>query len=46
MDYIYHLAILVGIYLILAQSFNLTFGLGRFLNLAHIYDRNEQEDHH
>ena len=36
MDYLVHLAILVGIYLILAQSFNLIFGLGRLFNLAHI----------
>ena len=36
MDYAIHLAILVGIYLILAQSFNLMFGLGNLLNLAHI----------
>ncbi|HMO17791.1 MAG TPA: branched-chain amino acid ABC transporter permease [Oligoflexia bacterium] len=36
MDYIIHLIILVGLYLILAQSYNLTFGLGRLLNLAHI----------
>jgi branched-chain amino acid transport system permease protein len=36
MDYYIHLAILVGIYLILAQSLNLTFGLGRLFNLAHI----------
>ena len=36
MEYIIHLAILVGIYLILAQSFNLTFGLGRLFNLAHV----------
>jgi branched-chain amino acid transport system permease protein len=36
MDYFIHLLILVGIYLILAQSFNLAFGLGRLLNLAHI----------
>ena len=35
-DYAVHLAILVGIYLILAQSFNLTFGLGRMFNMAHI----------
>lgn len=35
-EYLIHLAILVGIYLILAQSFNLTFGTGRLLNLAHI----------
>lgn len=36
MEYIIHLVILVGIYLILAQSFNLIFGLGRLFNLAHI----------
>ena len=36
MNYFIHLAILIGIYLILAQSFNLVFGLGRLLNLAHI----------
>lgn len=36
MQYFVHLAILVGIYLILAQSFNLTFGLGRLFNLAHV----------
>jgi len=36
MEYYIHLAIMVGIYLILAQSFNLIFGLGRLLNLAHI----------
>jgi branched-chain amino acid transport system permease protein len=36
MEYIIHLAILVGIYLILAQSFNLTIGLGRMFNLAHV----------
>lgn len=35
-DYTIHLAILVGIYLILAQSFNISFGLGRLFNLAHI----------
>lgn len=35
-DYYIHLLILIGIYLILAQSFNLTFGLGRMFNLAHI----------
>ena len=35
-DYGAHLAILVGIYLILAQSLNLTFGLGQLFNLAHI----------
>ncbi|MCB0335007.1 MAG: branched-chain amino acid ABC transporter permease [Bdellovibrionales bacterium] len=36
MDYFIHLAILICIYLILAQSFNLTFGLGRLFNLAHV----------
>ncbi len=36
MDYLIHLFILVGIYLILAQSFNLSFGLSRLLNVAHI----------
>jgi branched-chain amino acid transport system permease protein len=36
MDYYIHLCILIGIYLILAQSFNLTFGLGRLFNLAHV----------
>lgn len=36
MEYLIHLAILVGIYIILAQSFNLTFGLGRLFNLAHV----------
>lgn len=36
MDYIVHLLILVGIYLILAQSFNLVFGLGKLLNFSHI----------
>lgn len=35
-DYGVHLAILVGMYLILAQSLNLTFGLGQLFNLAHI----------
>lgn len=35
-EYFIHLAILVGIYLILAQSFNLTIGLGRLFNLAHV----------
>ncbi len=33
--YYIHLAILIGIYLIFAQSFNLTFGPGRAFNLAH-----------
>jgi branched-chain amino acid transport system permease protein len=36
MEYLIHLAILVGIYLLLAQSFNLTIGLGRLFNLAHV----------
>ena len=36
MDYLVHLAILVCIYLILTQSFNLSFGFGSLLNLAHI----------
>lgn len=36
MDYLIHLLILIGIYFILAQSFNLSFGLGGLLNLAHI----------
>ncbi len=36
MDYYIHLLILICIYLILAQSFNLTFGLGRLFNLAHV----------
>ena len=35
-DYGIHLAILIGIYLILSQSLNLTFGLGQLFNLAHI----------
>ncbi len=35
-EYVIHLLILIAIYLILAQSFNLTCGLGRLLNLAHI----------
>ena len=36
MEYLIHLCIVVAIYLILAQSFNLTFGLGKLFNLAHI----------
>lgn len=36
MDYLLHLAILVCIYMILAHSFNLVFGLGLLINLAHI----------
>jgi branched-chain amino acid transport system permease protein len=35
-EYAVHLAILIGIYLILAQSLNLTVGLGQLFNLAHI----------
>jgi len=35
-DYTIHLAILVSLYLILAQSLNLTFGLGQLFNLAHV----------
>jgi branched-chain amino acid transport system permease protein len=35
-DYAIHLMIYIGIYLILAQSFNLSFGMGGLLNLAHI----------
>jgi len=36
MEYLIHISILIGIYLIFAQSFNLSFGLGRLLNLAHV----------
>lgn len=36
MDYLIHLGILICIYIILAQSFNLSFGVGRLFNLAHI----------
>jgi branched-chain amino acid transport system permease protein len=36
MEYAIHLAIMVGIYMIFAQSFNLAFGLGRLFNLAHV----------
>ena len=36
MNYFIHLLILICIYLILAQSFNLAFGLGGLFNLAHI----------
>lgn len=36
MEYIIHLFILIGIYLILAQAFNFSFGLGLMFNLAHI----------
>ncbi len=35
MEYIYSVLSIVGIYLILSQSFNLTFGMGRLLNLSH-----------
>ncbi len=36
MGYLVHLLILIGIYLLLTESFNLIFGLGRLLNLAHV----------
>ncbi|RMG43188.1 MAG: branched-chain amino acid ABC transporter permease [Candidatus Dadabacteria bacterium] len=36
MEYFIHLIIIIGIYLILAQSFNLTLGLGLLFNLAHV----------
>jgi branched-chain amino acid transport system permease protein len=35
-DYGVHMAILISLYLILAQSLNLTFGLGQLFNLAHV----------
>lgn len=35
-EYGIHLAILISIYLILAQSLNLTLGLGQLCNLAHV----------
>ena len=35
-EYVLHLVILIGIYLLLAQSFNLTFGVGGLFNLAHV----------
>lgn len=35
-DYGVHLMILIGIYVILAQAFNLNFGLGSSFNLAHV----------
>lgn len=35
-EYLIHLVILMGIYAILAQSFNLNFGLGCQFNLAHV----------
>ncbi|MEZ4753456.1 MAG: branched-chain amino acid ABC transporter permease [Bdellovibrionota bacterium] len=36
MEYLIHLGILICIYIILAQSFNLSFGIGRLFNLAHV----------
>ena len=36
MEYIIHLGILICIYIILAQSFNLSFGFGGLFNLAHV----------
>lgn len=36
MEYIIHLLILISIYLILAQGFNLVFGLGLLFNLSHV----------
>jgi branched-chain amino acid transport system permease protein len=36
MDYLIHLLIIVGIYLILVQSWNFTFGLGLLFNLSHV----------
>lgn len=35
-EYAIHLAILTSIYVMLAQSLNLTFGLGQLFNLAHV----------
>jgi len=35
-EYTIHLCVLCGLYLILAQSLNLTFGLGQLFNLAHV----------
>jgi len=35
-EYALHLCVLLGIYLILAQSFNLVFGVGGLFNLAHV----------
>lgn len=34
--YALHLEVMVGIYLILCQGFNLTFGLGKLLNFSHV----------
>lgn len=36
MEYGIHLCILICIYLILAQSYNLTIGIGKLFNLAHV----------
>lgn len=36
MEYLIHLAILICLYAILAQAFNLSFGLGGLFNLAHV----------
>lgn len=36
MDYLIHLAILCGIYMILAQGLNVSFGMGKLFNLAHV----------
>ena len=35
-EYVVHLLILIGIYVLLAQSLNVTFGLGQLFNLAHV----------
>lgn len=35
-EYAIHLAIMIAIYLLLAQSLNVTLGLGRLFNLAHV----------
>lgn len=35
-EYYVHLLILIGMYLVLTQSYNLTFGLGWLFNLAHV----------
>ena len=35
-EYVIPLAILVGVYFILAQGLNTTFGLERLFNLAHV----------
>jgi branched-chain amino acid transport system permease protein len=35
-EYAIHLLILISMYLILAQGLNITFGLGRIFNLAHV----------